>query len=56
MERKELISPIGTNQGSFIINCRSGENPTYYFDSNSITANGYINYNIGFDFNKSNLE
>ena len=44
---------IGTNQGSFIINCRSGENPTYYFDSNSITANGYINYNIGFDFNKS---
>ena len=51
---KENINiSIGTSQGSFIINCRYGENPNYYFDTNSITANGNIKYDIGFNFSKS---
>lgn len=53
---KENINiSIGTSQGSFIINCRYGENPKYYFDTNSITDNGNVKYDIGFNFSKSEV-
>ena len=53
---KENINiSIGTSQGSFIINCSYGENPKYYFDTNSITDNGNVKYDIGFNFSKSEV-
>ncbi len=46
---------MGTSQGAFNIICSAGENPRYYFDTNDITANGNVRYDIGFNFSKSEV-